>query len=795
MFYPRVGPVSVPASVPPLPQPTSRPACISKRKKRIRIATTSYKQDRLGKIVSESVRSFCRAPSWSQYARSARPMSRLSKKLRSLRHRAAPYLNRLRRKGASAKVSSPHWSRTLLEQRLLRGPHKSATEHNEFVRDEFADFCDSGFWTVLPYDLVKDIPNLRLSPLGVVPQRDRRPRLIVDLSFYGLNAETIRQAPPESMQFGRALERILFRVRHADPKHGPVYLCKLDISDGFYRIPLNVRDAPLLAVILPQEPGEPPLVAIPLSLPMGWVESPPYFCAATETVADLANERLNRNYAPPHPLETVSCTPTPPTPLPPVPATRPNVATVSSLPAPPPSVSTTPLRDPLSYVDVYMDDFMGMAQGNARRRRMVRRILLHAIEDVFRPVSDADGPNEKAPQSIKKMLQGDASWETLKVILGWLIDTVRQTIRLPSHRVARLLDIFSELREARRVSITRWQQVLGELRSMLIAIPGGRGLFSILQTGFRYADKHRIRLDSHVHAQLDDFEALALDLASRPTRLAELISDALAAIGSVDASGTGMGGVWFTVDGRPLLWRERFPPDIVSRLVSSSNPTGDLTNSDFELTGVVAHQDILAQARDVREASISVLNDNTPAVSRSVKGSITSRDPAAYLLRISSLHRRHHRYNADFQHISGPANAMADDLSRLWKLTDADLLAHFQQMYPQPLPWKLCHLRPEMRFALISALHKKRVDPPLFLNVPEHETTPGISGKTFAWSSPLIHSSTPSLTQFTTSWSLPSGTETAALRKMASPSDLGLWRRNYAPSARRWPVWGPKIIA
>ena len=79
------------------------------------------------------------------------------------------------------------------------------------------------------------------------------------------------------MQFGRALERMLRHIRHANPCHGPVYLAKIDISDGFYRIDLDMHTAPNLAVILPREENEPPLVAIPLSLPMGWVESPPIF--------------------------------------------------------------------------------------------------------------------------------------------------------------------------------------------------------------------------------------------------------------------------------------------------------------------------------------------------------------------------------------------------------------------------------------------------------------------------------------------------------------------------------------
>ena len=276
-----------------------------------------------------------------------------------------------------------------------------------------------------------------------------------------------------------------------------------------------------------------------------------------------------------------------------------------------------------------------------------------------------------------------------------------------------------------------------------------------------------------MHAQLDNLELLTLNLGLHPTHLAELIADAIAAISAVDASGLGMGSVWFMVHHRPLVWCQPFPPDIVLHLVSDSNPTGNLTNSDFETTGVVAHQDILAQEHDIQEASISILNDDTPAISCATKHSVTSRDAAAYLLQISSLHQCHFCYNIDFQYISGSANAMADDGSRLFKLSDAAFLAHFEQHYPQPLPWTLCHLRPEMNSALISTLHNKRVRPPLFLNEPQDITTPGISGSTFAWSTPLIHSSTPLRTQFNTSWSLPHAIAMANLPKMVSLSDLG----------------------
>lgn len=156
-----------------------------------------------------------------------------------------------------------------------------------------SSFCQQGFWVVLPLQVALTLPHLRLSQLGVVPQRNRRPRLIVNYTYSGVNEETARIAPPEAMQFGKALQRILRRLVHANPRYGPVWLAKIDIADGFYRISFRPSHVPRLAVILPTTTTE-PLVALPLALPMGWVESPPYFTAVTETACDLLNSALQQ---------------------------------------------------------------------------------------------------------------------------------------------------------------------------------------------------------------------------------------------------------------------------------------------------------------------------------------------------------------------------------------------------------------------------------------------------------------------------------------------------------------------
>ena len=102
---------------------------------------------------------------------------------------------------------------------------------------------------------------------------------------------------------GGALSWILWLLHHADPSHGLVYMAKYDLPDGFYRMFLDPADSLKLSVLMPWYAGEPQLIAIPLSTTMGWVSSPLTFCAASETIADLANASLYKCTVPSHHLE------------------------------------------------------------------------------------------------------------------------------------------------------------------------------------------------------------------------------------------------------------------------------------------------------------------------------------------------------------------------------------------------------------------------------------------------------------------------------------------------------------
>ena len=175
-------------------------------------------------------------------------------------------------------------------------------------------------------------------------------------------------------------------------------------------------------------------------------------------------------------------------------------------------------------------------------------------------------------------------------MLGWIIDTLTCTLELPPHRIERLHELLGQYpRQQKRVAAKAWHKLIGELRSMAMGIPGASSSFSFLQQAFKTGAK-RLRLSPAMHDQLDDFRWLAEALATRPTRIAEVVPDAADYVGTYDAANPGAGGVWLpheqwalppnSVDTRtlplahpPLLWGMSYPRAVQREVVSFDNAT------------------------------------------------------------------------------------------------------------------------------------------------------------------------------------------------------------------------------
>ena len=64
-------------------------------------------------------------------------------------------------------------------------------------------------------------------------------------------------------------------------------------------------------------------------------------------------------------------------------------------------------QKPVKYVDVYVDNFIGLAQGSQWAQNQVRDTLLYSIDQVFRPQLPNEEKQHQEPTLVKKLSQGN----------------------------------------------------------------------------------------------------------------------------------------------------------------------------------------------------------------------------------------------------------------------------------------------------------------------------------------------------------------------------------------------------
>ena len=195
------------------------------------------------------------------------------------------------------------------------------------------------------------------------------------------------------------------------------------------------------------------------------------------------------------------------------------------------------------------------------------------------------------------------------------------TITLSHHRQEHLGEILASIPVTQKhTTIKKWHKLLGKLQSMSLALPGARNIFSTMQNALVLSSKNRISLHKGVHQALEDFRWMHTNIASRPTRIAELVPLLPSAIGFHDASGLGAGGVVYPTpdlspreginQGQPIVYQVQWPPEVTSKLITQDNPNGTITNSNLEIAGGLLHLHATAQSYDVCERTLNNKTDN-----------------------------------------------------------------------------------------------------------------------------------------------------------------------------------------
>ena len=125
----------------------------------------------------------------------------------TLPHEAVSLLGQMRLKGIPVKIAGPLLTTKQLAAAIAYGLHNSCDRDPSFLGTDMRDFVKKGFWIVLPLEDAVGLNRLRLSPVGLIPKRDRWYRIFIDYTWSGVNDVTRRLAL-DSMQFGHALQRI-----------------------------------------------------------------------------------------------------------------------------------------------------------------------------------------------------------------------------------------------------------------------------------------------------------------------------------------------------------------------------------------------------------------------------------------------------------------------------------------------------------------------------------------------------------------------------------------------------------
>jgi hypothetical protein len=108
----------------------------------------------LGELARRSAESLA-SLGWEDLVTEARGRTQMADGVGKIPHKAARVLDYLRRKGAGVMMQNPSWTVAHIQHAALRGSHKSARDHAEFVCKELLEFCAQGYWLVLPLSEVQ----------------------------------------------------------------------------------------------------------------------------------------------------------------------------------------------------------------------------------------------------------------------------------------------------------------------------------------------------------------------------------------------------------------------------------------------------------------------------------------------------------------------------------------------------------------------------------------------------------------------------------------------------------------
>jgi hypothetical protein len=205
-------------------------------KKRKLVLPSTYSLGELGKYTKLSSLLLTQL-GWPSFFHLHQQLS-INLSIHTLAHPSAPYLHHLACRGVPAPSMAP--------PQPVRKKDLAYTQGPPIHRPPIFGLPSSGY--VRNGAHVCYFNHLKLAPAGVVPQQERRPRPIIDYTFNSIKQQSLPVAPTAAMQFGNTFQGIIQHIVYANPVFGPPVMAKIDVADGYYRVPLSSTVALQLAV-------------------------------------------------------------------------------------------------------------------------------------------------------------------------------------------------------------------------------------------------------------------------------------------------------------------------------------------------------------------------------------------------------------------------------------------------------------------------------------------------------------------------------------------------------------------
>ena len=655
----------------------------------------------------------------------------------ALEHEAAPLLDAYSTHGCPVDCGMK-WTVEMVEAALRKGNHSSANtpEAREYLLREIDKKVADGYQKVVQWKDIKDkLPeNIKLSPIACIAHKSRAFRVILDLSYRlwfkgakipSVNEATKLQSPQKAMaELGNVLRRIIHILCENYDVELPFKFAKVDIKDGFWRLAVSEEDAWHFCYQIPpkskDEPLDDRLIVVPTALAMGWAESPPFFCTATETGRDVIERLFNSHLGqlPEHPSEHLMV--------------REDIQA--------PIVQDTFKDKLLQFIEVYVDDFIaGTNNLETEHLRQLSRAILHGVNSIF-PSTTVSKHSGEDPISQKKMLDGDGLWDHEKEVLGWIFNGLSYTIFLPPAKTEKLIKQLKTIAKRSESPLKQFQSVAGKMNHATIGIPNGKALCSALYSATK-GDPAEIKITPIIQQSLKDWSVLLRQISTRPTHVLELIPNPPCYIGLVDACKSGIGGVWLTGTHNinPYVWRLQLPNEIQHRLVSDKNKDGDITINDLEMAGILLHWLVLEQIvpTPLQHKNPLIFCDNTSAVSWTNKFTSTTSTIAAHLLMALALRQHVHRTSPLLvSSIAGIENEIADVPSRsfvnkTFTTSPNSFLETFSSLFPLKKPhcWKEYRMPKRLSSRVTSLLLGKPSTLASWTRIPKQDKNIGSTGR------------------------------------------------------------------